>query len=199
MDENDARRDLQEIRRMMEEGRRVVAGGGHHYVAWGLLITSALLLTWGVATRGWVLSTGWIWGIAVGVGWVFSIWAGYRWDRKARVSNLAGRVLAGIWIGTGITMTLVGFLGGEVMGGSALLATESAIIGTAYLATATVQGSRGMGALAAGWWAGSVYMYLDPGAHVLLVMAGLMVAFHLLPGLWILRGGGQATAEVSPA
>lgn len=181
---------------MMEEGRRVVAGGGHHYVAWGLLITSALLLTWGVATREWSLSTGWIWGGAVGAGWIFSIWAGYRWDRRAQVSNLAGRVLAGIWVGTGITMTLVGFMGGSgTMDGSILLATHSAIIGSAYLSTAAVQGSRRMGALATGWWVGAGYMFLDPGAHTLLVMAGLMVAFFLIPGLWMVIGGQRPGVE----
>lgn len=196
----EAQRDLQEIRRMMEEGRQVVAGGGHHYVAWGLLITTALVLTWGVATRGWGLDTGWIWGGAVGAGWIFSMWAGYRWDRRAPVSNLAGRVLAGIWIGAGISLTLLGFLGGSgAMAGSVLLATQSAIIGSAYLATAAVQWSRWMGALAAGWWAGSVYMFLDPGSHTLLVMAGLMVAFFLIPGLWMSKGTGHARIEGSPA
>lgn len=186
---------------MMDEGRRVVASGGHHYVAWGFLITVALVLTWGMATMGWDLSPAWIWGGAVGGGWAFSIWAVYRWDRRAPVSNLAGRVLAGIWIGAGITMTLVGFLGGAegVMGGSALLATESAVIGMAYLATAAIQWSRWMALLALGWWGGSAYMYLDPGAHVLLVMAGLMVAFHLLPGLWMMMTRPAAEVEGSPA
>lgn len=201
MDQREAERNLREIRRMMEEGRQVVASGGHHYVAWGFLITMALVLTWGMATRGWDLSPAWIWGGAVGGGWAFSIWAGYRWDRRAPVSNLAGRVLAGIWIGSGIAMTLVGFLGGapEAMEVNVLLATESAILGAAYLATAAVQGSRWMMGLAAGWWVGSVYMYLNSGLSVLLVMAALMVALYLVPGLWMMMTRPAAEVEGSPA
>lgn len=72
-------------------------------------------------------------------GWLFSLWAGYRWDRTAPVSNLAGRVLAGIWVGTGITTTLLG------------------------------------------------------------VMAGLMVAFFVLPGLRLRRGRARARVGGSPA
>jgi len=201
MDPERAREDMEMIRRMMEESRRVVTTGRHHYVAWGTLITAALLLTWTAATGRTSLPVGWVWAGAVALGWAFSAWAVVRWDRRAPVSNLAGRTMGGLWIGTGVCLTLVGFLGpaSGQMGGSALLGTIAAVLGATTLATAAIQGSTRTGAIAAGWWVGSAVLFLWPGRHALLVAAALMVVLHLLPGLLLFRGRRPATEPEAPA
>jgi len=182
----------------MEDTRRLLTTHRHHYVVWSSLIVVALLLTWAAATGIASLPVTWVWAGAIGTGWGFSVWAGVRWDRNAPVQNLAGRTLAGIWVGAGIAMTLVGFLGSASTGmtGSALLGVLAAILGAATMATGILQGARRTLAGAVGWWAGSAVIFLFPGAHTLLLMAGLLFVLHLVPGLLLFRSDGKPASAL---
>lgn len=187
----DPAEDLAMIRRLMQQSRGMVQDAAVHYLLWGGLVTAGLLLTWASATGLIGLGLWWIWPVAIGAGWVGSTWIGYRQDRAARVSTPAGRVMSGIWLGAGVTMTLIGFvgMGTGALGSSAMMAALASIMGAAYFATGALHESRWPRLVAAGWWAGAVALFLWPGVHALLVMAGLMAAFHLVPGLVIHRGG----------
>lgn len=189
--------DLAMIRRLMVQSQGVIHGGAGHYLLWGVLITSGLLATW-ASVRGLVgIGVGWIWPVTIGAGWLASIALGYRQDRAAPVTTVAGRVMSGIWIGAGVTMTLLGFVGmaSGAFEPSGMMAALSAVMGTAYFATGALHESRWPRLVAAGWWAGAVALFLWPGVHALLVMAGLMVAFHLVPGIAVYRAGRGAAGE----
>lgn len=188
--------DLAMIRRLMEQSRGVIRGGAGHYLLWGALVTAGLLTTW-ASVQGFVqIGVAWIWPVAIGAGWAGSMYLSYRQDRDAPVTTTAGRVMSGIWIGAGVTMTLLGFLGmaSGAFEPSGMMAGLSAVMGTAYFATGALHENRWPRLVAGGWWAGSVALFLWPGVHALLVMAGLMVAFHLVPGLVAYRSSRRASA-----
>lgn len=187
--------DLAMIRRLMEQNRGVIHGTAAHYLLWGVLVTAGLLATWASVQGRLGIEVAWIWPVTIGAGWLASMWIGYRQDRAAPVNTPAGRVMSAIWIGAGVAMTLLGFVGlysGE-LGPNAMLASLSAVMGAAYFASGALHGSAWPRLVAAGWWAGSVAIFLWPGVHSLLVMAGLMVFFHLVPGLVVYRSGRTAS------
>lgn len=188
--------DLAMIRRLMEQSQGVIRGGAGHYLLWGVLITAGLLATWASVRDLVPIGVAWIWPGTIGVGWAGSMYLGYRQDREARVTTTAGRVMSGIWIGAGVTMTLLGFLGmaSGAFEPSGMMAALSSVMGAAYFATGALHEGRWPRLVAAGWWAGAVALFLWPGVHALLVMAGLMVAFHLVPGLVVFRAKRAVSA-----
>ena len=197
--ERSARDDLAMIRTLMEESRQTLDAGGPHFVVWGLLITAGLVGTYANAVGALELNALWLWGGAVGTGWVASAIVGMRTARRADVSSTGGRLLASIWIGAGIALTLLGFVGMptralDAPGG--LLGAMAVVMGAACFASATVQRSGGLRAAAVGWWLGAVAMFVWSGLVSLLVMAGLMVLLHLAPGIWLTtKGSRTAPAE----
>lgn len=201
--ENDAREDLAMIRRLMSESRRTVDAGGPHYLIWGVLITAALVGTWAHQTGRLATQPVWIWSVAVGLGWILSMIVGIRGGRRAEVRTAGGRIMAGIWVGTGVTLTLAGFLGtgSGTLTGDAMLGLTASLIGSALFASSFVLRPTPYRWLAVGWWAGAVPLFLwrDPGAQLLL--AGMTVAFMLVPGVWLLLGrdDGSADPGVTPS
>lgn len=183
--------DLAMIRRLMEKSRRAVAGGTRHYIVWGVLITAALLVTYWKATRGLGVGYLWIWLVPVAAGWILSAFIARREAGRSPVRSPAGRMVGGVWWGSGIAMTLIGFLGGAggTLEGPGILGAIACVMGVAQFATSYVVGSRWPRYIAFGWWAGGASIFLWPGASSLLVMAGLMAALHLAPGVYLeLRG-----------
>lgn len=196
-----AREDLAMIRRLMEQSRGTVDAAAPHFMLWGVLVTGALLASYANAVGALAVDETWLWVGTIGVGWVASIVIGARRSREAAVRGPGGRIMAAIWIGAGIALTLLGFVGAPTQAfpeAGALFGAMASVLGAACFASAAVQGSSGFRFLAAGWWAGAVAMFVWPGLVALLIMAALMVLLHLLPGLWIAArrdGGSRAAGE----
>ncbi len=197
MDAPNAYEDLAMVRRLMEETRELVCEHGKHFIVWGLLMVVALLATYARLIDLAAVPVGWIWAAAMGVGWLFSFWAGRRDAGQARVRTTAGRLLGGIWIGFGITATIIGVLGlytaaiePELLGG-----LMAALLGFGFFASSFVGRQRWLRWLALGWWAGSLAMLLWPGEHTLPLMAALIVALQVVPGVVIHTRGRPAVEK----
>lgn len=93
-------------------------------------------------------------------------------------------------------MTLLGFLGmaSGAFEPSGMMAALSAVMGAAYFATGALHEGPWPRLVAGGWWAGAVALLLWPGTHAPLVMAGLMVAFQVVPGIVVYRSGRALSA-----
>ncbi|HWK89757.1 MAG TPA: hypothetical protein VNP72_07170 [Longimicrobium sp.] len=191
-----AREDLAAIRRLMEGGQRVVNHAGPHFVAWGLLTSAALVLTYVLGRDGDARLISWMWAAAVGLGWLASIGLTVSGVRRAPVSSASGRLLGGLWIGTGVTLTLLGFAGpaGGALHWSGLTGVLAAVLGTGFFATGLVAGSRWIQAAGGAWWAGSLFMLLWPGPHGLLVTAALTLVLQTIPGLVLMLRARRAVA-----
>lgn len=198
-----AREDLAMIRRLMEQSRGTTDAAAPHFVLWGVLITGALVASYANAVGAIAVDEMWLWVGAVGVGWILSLIIAARTSRERAVRGPGGRIMASIWIGAGIALTLLGFVGAPTRAfveAGATFGAMAAVLGAACFASAAVQGSGGFRLLAAGWWAGAAAMFVWPGLVSVLVMAGLMVLLHLVPGLWIALGrGGGSSAAGEPA
>jgi hypothetical protein len=191
-----AREDLAVIRRLMEDGHRVVNTAGPHFVAWGLLTSAALAATYVLGGRGETRLVTWTWIIAVGLGWLASLALTVAEGRRERVRSATGRILGGVWTGTGVTLMLLGFAGpaGGGVRPDAITAVLAAVLGSGFFATGLLLGSRWMQAAAGVWWAGALLMLLWPGPHGLLVTAALVLLLQTLPGAWLMLRARRAVA-----
>lgn len=196
-----AEEDLAMIRGLMERSRKEVTGGTRHYVVWGVLITAALVLTYWKSTQGLGVAYLWIWLVPVALGWGLSLLIARSEEGRAPVRSPAGRMVAGIWWGAGVAMTLIGFLGGAggALTGPGILGAVACVLGVAQFATSYLVGSRWPRYIALAWWAGGAAIFVWPGESSLLVMAGLMVVLHLVPGLYLELGGEEGAPETGRA
>lgn len=184
-----AQEDLAMIRRMMEDARQVVHGGGGHFVLWGVLTVTALLVTFGVVELGWSTRTMWVWPVAVVIGWIGSAVLGRAEYLRSRRGTAAIRYLGAIWVGVGIALTLLGLLGipmGAIaapsMGG-----VMACVLGAGFFASGFIYGAWWVGALAGGWWLGGIAMLIWPGAYTLLLLAAMLVGLQIVPGVIFMR------------
>lgn len=194
MDSSTPYEDLAMVRRLMEEARELVCDNGKHFIAWGVLGVAALLATY-VTLLGLVaLPVGWIWAVVLVAGWLFSLWAVRRDAGRAQVRTMASRLLGGIWLGFGVTASIIAVLGlytaaidVELLGGLA-----SALLGFGFFASSFVGSQVCLRWLALSWWAGALTMLLWPGMHTLPLMAGLLLLLQVVPGVVIHTRGRRA-------
>jgi hypothetical protein len=179
-----AEQDLALIRRLLEDSRSVVVDRGKHFMIWGAVSVVGLLATYGAIVGAVAVAPRWTWTGLVAAGWVASFVVGLRDGRSARVRTLASRLLGGVWLATGVTLTLIAASGlfGGVVPHVALPGVLSAVMGVAVLATSQLTGEGWLAWVAAGWWAGAAVMLFAPGLYTLLVMAVMALALMLVPG-----------------
>lgn len=177
--------DLALIRQLMEEGRRAVVDRGKHFMIWGGVSAVGLAGTY-LSVVGWLgVGPQWVWVPLVVVGWVLSAVVGRRDARRLRVQTAGARLLARSWLGTGVVLTLVAASGlfGGVVSHLALPGLVSVVMGGAVLATSELTGEGWLVWAAAGWWAGGGLMLFVPGLYTLGLMAAMVIALMVVPGV----------------
>lgn len=198
MDQNPLTDDLAAIRRLMEESAQGVHESGKHYVLWGVVIAAGLLLTyWAIGRAESVVP--WIWSGCLLLAWAGSLWLGTREAARAPVETLVSRIRAGIWIGCGIGMTMLGLLGyltGAVRP-EALPAVIATVLGIGYFASSFGYRSTPVLLLGVAWWVGAAALYRWPGPHALLVLAALLVVLQVIPGLVLGRRARARQGQAS--
>lgn len=184
-----AHEDLAAIRRLMEESQAAAADDGRHFLLWGTLTALGLLGTYAGLTGAAAIDPRWLWGAVLALGWCGSFWLGLRGARTPRVRTLGGRLLAVIWIGCGVTLSLIaaaGLLGGAVPP-QALSGLVSVVIGGAFLASGALTGQRWLRMIAVVWWVAGGGMLFFPGLYTLPLLAVMALAFQVAPGVVLYR------------
>jgi len=192
--------DLAMIRQLMSESRRTAGAGGPFYVLWGGVVLAGLLLTYLSVRTGLAVPRLFIWIGAIGAGWVGSFVLGRRLSERAPVQTPGGRVMMGIWVGGGVTGTLLGFAvpaAGLVSSAGETLGPIAMVLGGCYFASSYVTRSSAMRWMAAGWWAGGTAMLWWNGIESLLIMGALVLGLQLLPGIWLLRSEDAGAAAAT--
>lgn len=180
----DPRQELAAIRRLMEESQETIGEDGRHFVLWGLITAAGLLGTWAAVTGRLDVDVRWMWAALVALGWIGSFWIGFRSGRRERVRTLGRRLIGVVWIGCGVTLSLVAAaaLFGPVST-RALSGLVSVIVAGAFLSSAVLTGHRWLAAVAAAWWFLGGLMLFFPGLYTLPLLAAMAIALEAIPGL----------------
>jgi hypothetical protein len=187
MEKQQAELEISMIKKIMEDSRKIVVYDGVGFIIWGVLVTAALLGTYFVILFKQYSYIPWIWVFFMGGGWIYSIWHYRRKESKNKVKTLAGKIMGGLWISAGITMSIIGFVSplGHSVSPYAISPLISVILGITYSVSGIVHQQVWLRNLAVGWWAGAVIMFLYPGPQTLLIFACMMVVLQTIPGIII--------------
>ncbi len=184
MNKNTAQEDLAFIKKIVEDSRKNVGARGDHLLVWGILVSIALVVTWANHYYEWNASEWLHWILVIGGGWLFEIIYGRMVERKKPVRTYAEKVDGFLWLSIGITMTLLGFLGigTQAIHPHYISPVFSTILAIGYFSSGIIYDVKWIRNLAFGWWGGAIIMFIFPGLYHLLLMAGMMIAFQVIPG-----------------
>lgn len=194
MHESAVREDIAWIRSLMDESHRFLGETWRHQAVWGVVGITGMLGTYAsLATDRYALVP-WLWGLCLGAGWFYSLVLS-RHGASSAVRSAAARAFGGIWIGLGVTLTLIGGLTvlTGVIEASALSGVVALIFGAGYFASGFVAGLRWLQAVAVGWWVGGVVLLYWPTPESLLLLAAMMAVLELGPALRLRRIEADAT------
>ncbi len=185
MDSISAQEELSFIKKVIEDSKRILIIDGKNFIFWGILGSIGLLATYlSIITKNYSLIN-WSWMVLIFFGFVYTI---FYYQKKSRTGNsqtFAGKIMNSIWFAMGIAATILGFAGGMsgAIHGIYISPSISTVVGVAYFISGIVYSSKWMTGLSAGWWLGAVIMFVFPGLHSILIMAGMMIFFQIVPGI----------------
>jgi hypothetical protein len=113
MEKQQAELEINMIKKIMDDSRKIVIDDGIGYIVWGVLVMIGHLATYYAIMEKMYNYIGWIWIILIGAGWVYSIVVNIRKEARRKVKTMAGKILGGVWISAGISMTVIGFAAGN--------------------------------------------------------------------------------------
>jgi len=189
MDEKYAVDELQFIKKIIEDSKRNLVYNGREHIGWGLLISFALIVDYLNYFFGWNFHFLLYWGIVVALGWLFSYYSSQQRKKENCPKTFAGKMMGTIWLGTGIGMTLVGFVGitSGAIPGTSISALLSVFLGSAFLISGYLHSEKWMKYLSIGWWLGAVIMFFYPGVHTVFIMAFMLLFLQVLPGVYFYK------------
>lgn len=190
METRQAELELSLIKKMMDDSRKISLDNGWHFIYWGSLVTTALLLNYLlIIFHGKQEYIGWMWFIMMIGGAIAGGILEKRHEKKMKVHTIAGRIIGSLWFASGIAMFIYGFLG-SVSGGYNsvyICPVISTSLGISYFTTGEIQQVKLLKYVAFGWWIGAVVLFFYPGIHTLLIFALMMICFQILPGVILNR------------
>lgn len=185
MQESTAQQELSFIKKIMEDSRRIIVDDGLDFIFWGIVASTGLIITYLlIITEKWEYIK-WTWIVLIAIGWIFSISRGIKREKKKTAFTFTGKILSVTWAACGITMTIIGLIGifTEAIKGIYISPSVSLVLGIAYAVTGTVYKNKWIASLSIGWWIGSIFMFVLPGIHNILMMAIMMLVFQIIPGI----------------
>ncbi len=183
---NNPELELSVIRKIMEDSRQTVVDNGVHLIFWGVLVTLCLLANYYmIVTKTALDKAGMLWAIMMPLGAVVDMLIVRRMVRRVSVSTFGGKLLGLLWLASGLAMFMLGFLGPVTGAYNPVFICPiiSVVLGVSYFVSGSIQQLPWLRNISYGWWAGSVVMFLYPGKHTLLIFAGMMLLFQVVPGL----------------
>lgn len=190
METRQAELELSLIKKMMDDSRKISLDNGWHFIYWGSLVTTALLLNYIlIIVHAKQQYIGWMWLIMMIGGAIAGGIMEKRHERKKKVHTIAGRIIGSLWFASGIAMFIYGFLG-SISGGYNsvyICPVISTSLGISYFTTGEIQQVKLLKYVAFGWWVGAVFLFFYPGIHTLLIFALMMICFQIAPGVIINR------------
>jgi len=199
MEQQQAKEDLQFIRKVIEDSRRSVADNGMHYITWSICVALGIIGTYTVAVSSLSPRTNlWVWIVFIGAGWIFSLIRGTS-QSSGKPKSFARKMLSSIWVCTGITMTITAFAG--IISGTiqpiALPAVLSAILAIPYFIASYIYNLNWFKTLAAGWWLGAIVFFFWQTPQTLAAFGILMIVLQTIPGIYLYNKYGRQAREAA--
>ncbi|MBN2829364.1 MAG: hypothetical protein JXR56_03465, partial [Candidatus Cloacimonetes bacterium] len=130
------------------------------------------------------IKTGWyfmfMWGGLILIGWLIAMFG-----IKRQKSGSRAKLLGSIWMATGISLSMIPFLGviSGLLSAKGIAPVLSCVLGTAYYITGALNEYKWMKLVALGWWIGAVVLFLWTACENYLLFSMMMILLQVLPGI----------------
>lgn len=198
MNTREAESELSVIKKIMEDSRRINIDNGIHYIFWGVLVTTALLINYVMLiTKTPGNYIGLMWFILMISGAVIDGLIGKRQVKKSRAITYAGNLLGSLWLASGIAMFIFGFMGTVTKAYNPVYICPiiSTSLGISYFTSGAIQQVKWLQNIAYGWWAGAALLFIFPSIHSLLIFAVMIVLLQIVPGI-VLNKKSKETVNI---
>jgi hypothetical protein len=188
-------RDIEELRRLAEDGRKLTLPGSQFFILWGLVIAAASFATYAVLRQWLDLPIHYIWIGTLALAWLGSFVLGFSMRHDPRGHVLVNRMTGAIWIanGIGITVVFIGLLASGAAGGNVMVPVAFAASGTAFAVMGALARLRWLYVAALGLWASAIAAcFLLRTPEVALLSAGAALVFCVGPGMLLARHARRA-------
>lgn len=181
--------DLEFIKKVVSDSRNIVKENGINFIIWGILIIVGLTVTYFDTVLSGDQYSGETWIIVVSAGWIYSLVEWWKHRKIQRTITFAGKILGSTWLSTGIAMMILGFVAPSFSAyhGVFISPVLATVLGIAFYITSIIYDSKMMQYLVPFWWIGAVVMFVFPGVHTIIIMAGMMLFLQVLPGIIFYR------------
>ncbi|MDO8289625.1 MAG: hypothetical protein Q7T44_10450 [Parvibaculum sp.] len=195
MGEDKLREEIAFIKNALEDGRDYARLRSPDFTVWGLAIALGYFGTYAHVTHLWSVDQGLIWVVPVALAWGFSlkgwIWGLLSGQRREPVSSPMIRTLRSVWLGYGITTTMIAIVAFTGTPHPDWFDTVTAgMLGLCFFISAAVSDIRWLRILAVGWWGAAILLFLIRDKPEQLLAGGFfMLALLFVPGLvlWLRR------------
>jgi hypothetical protein len=196
MDEKNAFEEIAFIKKVMQDSRRSVLMHGKDYIMWGIVVSIGFLLTYILSINQYKLNYITLWMIIIGIGYIIEVYFVIKEKKFKRSRTYSEKLMSAVWGAAGITMCILGFLGSYVgaIRGAYVAPVLATITGIGSFLTALILNQKYMKYFSSGWWVGSIFMFIFPGWWQMLLMAIMMIAFQVIPGIFIYRNFKKETS-----
>ncbi|MGB5847978.1 MAG: hypothetical protein WBH40_05800 [Ignavibacteriaceae bacterium] len=198
MTDINAQQELAFIKKVMADSRQIIIDDGKGFIFWGILIAFGLFTTYLSNAGRWEFPLGWFWIVLIAIGWIVTFIIQIRAEKKRSSKTLAGKIMGALWIGCGVAMTILGFIGSitDAYSGIFINPIIAVVLGIGYLVSGVLQGKTWVSLLSLGWWAGAILMFYLHNLETLLIMVGMMILLQTIPGIILYRESKKELAVV---
>src|SRR5690606_30301960 len=186
MTNHTAESELLYIKKIIDDSRQATLDNGKYYILWGVVVGIASILTYyGVKNKLEGNFINWVWMNCIITGWIFSFIFMFRDRKKERSKTFAGKMIGHTWLGAGITMAVIAFVGipAKVIPYDAICPVIAAVAGGANYISSRLQKSGFILVVAIGWWVGSGILFYLNGIDVILAYGIMLSLFSIVPGI----------------
>ena len=177
--------EISVIKQLMDDSRKAVVENGWHYIYWGSIVTAVIIVNYlMVVYNGSKYAQGMLWFFSMPGAAIVEGIIERKKEKHTKVKTFAGRLINSLWTGAGVCMFILGFAGSISGSYSAvtIFPLISIVLGSAYLISGVIQQVKWLSAISVFWWGGAVVLLLIPGMHSMLIFAGMLVCFQIVPG-----------------
>lgn len=188
--ESQAEIELSLIKKIMHDSRKTVVDNGWHYIYWGIIVTIVLFVNYIMVLGNISMnSQGMLWFISMVSASIIEQVISRKFDKTEKERNFSGKLLITLWSITGLCMFIFAFAG-SISGAYNpiyIFPVISCILGAAYYISGAIQQVKWMKLLTAGWWTGSIILFIYPGVHSMIIFAIMLIFFQTIPGFVLYR------------
>lgn len=181
-----AEEEISVIKTIMEDSRKAVVENGWHYIYWGSIVTAAIIVNYlMVIYNVSMYAQGMLWFFSMPGAAIVEGIIERKKEKHTKVKTFAGRLINSLWTGAGVCMFILGFAGtvSGAYNANMIFPLISIVLGSAYLVSGVIQQVKWLSVISIFWWSGAVVLFILPGMHSMLIFAGMLVCFQIVPGV----------------